>query len=39
MQAGNSTLRLDFPQRIATPAALRQALKLLAEQARAAASN
>jgi putative heme iron utilization protein len=39
MQAGNSTLRLDFPQRIATPAALRQALKQLAEQARAAASN
>ncbi len=39
MQAGNSTLRLDFPQRIATPAALRQTLKQLAEQARAAASN
>jgi heme iron utilization protein len=39
MQAGNSTLRLDFPQRISTPAALRQALKQLAEQARAAASN
>jgi putative heme iron utilization protein len=39
MQAGNSTLRLDFPQRIATPAALRQTLKQLVEQARAAASN
>src|ERR1700704_4132937 len=39
MQAGNSTLRLDFPRRIATPAALRQTLKQLAEQARAAASN
>src|SRR5665213_4343527 len=25
MQAGHSTLRLDFPQRVATPAALRQA--------------
>ena len=34
MQAGNATLRLDFPQRIATPAALRQTLKQLAEQAR-----
>jgi heme iron utilization protein len=38
MQAGNATLRLDFPQPIATPAALRQTLKQLAEQARAAAS-
>jgi putative heme iron utilization protein len=38
MQAGSATLRLDFPQRIATPAALRQALKQLADQARAAAS-
>ena len=39
MQAGNATLRLDFPRRIATPAALRQTLKQLAEQARAAASD
>jgi hypothetical protein len=39
MQAGNATLRLDFPQRIATPAALRQTLKQLADRARAAASD
>lgn len=39
MQAGTTTLRLEFPQRIVTPAALRQALKELAEQARAAASH
>jgi hypothetical protein len=39
MQAGNASLRLTFPRRIATPAALRQALKALAEQARAAASD
>ena len=39
MQAGNATLRLDFPRPIATPAALRQMLKQLAEQARAAASD
>jgi putative heme iron utilization protein len=38
MQAGTQTLRLDFPQRIVTPAALRQVLKQLADQARAAAS-
>jgi len=38
MQAGPVTLRLDFPQRIVTPAALRQILKELAGQARAAAS-
>jgi putative heme iron utilization protein len=38
MQAGATTLRLDFPRRIATPAALRQMLKELADQARAAAS-
>jgi len=38
MQAGHSTLRLDFPQRVATPAALRQVLKQLADRARAAAS-
>jgi putative heme iron utilization protein len=36
LQAGASTLRLEFPQRISTPAALRQALKDLAGQARAA---
>jgi hypothetical protein len=35
---GNATLRLTFPRRIATPAALRQTLKQLADQARAAAS-
>ena len=39
MQAGAATLRLDFPQRIVTPAALRQMLKQLAEQARTAASD
>jgi hypothetical protein len=39
MQAGSTTLRLDFPRRIVTPAALRQMLKELADQARAAASN
>ena len=38
MQAGKSTLRLDFPRRIASAAALRQMLKQLADQARAAAS-
>jgi len=38
MQAGDTTLRLDFPQRISTPAALRQTLKDLADLARAAAS-
>jgi putative heme iron utilization protein len=38
MQAGAITLRLDFPRRIATPAALRQVLKQLADQARAAAN-
>jgi putative heme iron utilization protein len=38
MQAGTTTLRLDFPRRIVTPAALRQVLKQLADQARAAAS-
>jgi heme iron utilization protein len=38
MQAGSATLRLDFPQRVRTPAALRQALKQLADLARAAAS-
>jgi putative heme iron utilization protein len=38
LQAGTTTLRLDFPRRIATPAALRQVLKQLADQARTAAS-
>jgi heme iron utilization protein len=38
MQAGTTALRLDFPRRIVTPAALRQMLKELADQARAAAS-
>jgi putative heme iron utilization protein len=38
MQAGPITLRLDFPRRIVAPAALRQILKELAGQARAAAS-
>jgi len=37
LQAGAKTLRLDFPERIVTPAALRQTLKELADQARAAA--
>ena len=39
MQAGTKALRLDFPRRIVTPAALRQTLKDLADQARAAAST
>src|SRR5665213_922389 len=39
LQAGMMTLRLDFPRRIVTPAALRQMLKQLADQARAAASS
>jgi hypothetical protein len=38
MQAGPTTLRLEFPRRIVTPLALRHMLKELAEQARAAAS-
>jgi putative heme iron utilization protein len=38
MQAGMAALRLDFPRRIVTPAALRQMLKELADQGRAAAS-
>ena len=38
LQAGTATLRLDFPQRIVAPAALRQVLKQLADQARAAAT-
>jgi putative heme iron utilization protein len=36
MQAAARTLRLDFPRRIVTPAALRKMLKELADQARAA---
>jgi putative heme iron utilization protein len=39
MQAGTTGLRLDFPRRIVTPAALRQMLKELADRARAAASD
>jgi putative heme iron utilization protein len=38
MQAGTGILRLDFPRRIVTPAALRQVLKELTDQARAAAA-
>jgi heme iron utilization protein len=38
LQAGATTLRLDFPRRIVTPAALRQVLKELADQARSAAA-
>jgi putative heme iron utilization protein len=38
LQAGTTTLRLDFPRRIVTPAALRQVLKQLADGARAAAT-
>jgi putative heme iron utilization protein len=38
LQADLTTLRLDFPKRIVTPAALRQVLKELAGQARAAAT-
>ena len=38
LQAGTTTLRLDFPRQIVTPAALRQMLKEFADQARAAAN-
>jgi heme iron utilization protein len=38
MQAGTTMLRLDFPRRIATPAALQQMLKEFAHQAGAAAN-
>ena len=38
LQAGTTALRLDFPRRIVTPAALRQVLKQLADDARAAAT-
>ena len=37
MQSEGVTLRLDFPRRIVTPAALREVLKQLADQARNAA--
>jgi putative heme iron utilization protein len=37
LAAGGTALRLDFPRRIATPAALRQVLKELADRARTAA--
>jgi heme iron utilization protein len=37
LAAGGTTLRLNFPRRIVTPAALRQVLKELADQARTAA--
>jgi heme iron utilization protein len=39
MAAGASVLRLEFPQRIVTSGALRQILRELADQARAAASH
>ncbi len=39
MAADGKTVRLDFPRRIVTPSALRQMLKQLAEQARAAAND
>jgi heme oxygenase (biliverdin-IX-beta and delta-forming) len=35
LQAGNRTLRLDFPERVAGPAELRKMLARLADQARA----
>jgi hypothetical protein len=35
LQQGRNALRLFFPQRVTTPAALRAVLKQLAEQARA----
>jgi putative heme iron utilization protein len=38
MQAGATTLRLDFPERVVGPAALRRVLKGLADRARTAAS-
>lgn len=38
IQADSVTLRLDFPRRIVTPAALREVLNQLANQARTAAS-
>lgn len=38
LQAGNKTLRLDFPERITGPGELRKILVRLAEQARALGS-
>ena len=35
MQAGRTTLRLDFPARVTTPSELRKMLVMLAEQAQA----
>jgi putative heme iron utilization protein len=35
LQLGRTALRLEFPQRVRTPAALRAMLKQLADQARA----
>jgi hypothetical protein len=37
LQAGNKTLRLDFPERVTGPGELRKMLVRLAEQARAQA--
>jgi putative heme iron utilization protein len=37
IRADSATLRLDFPRRIVTPAALREVLKLVVDQARTAA--
>jgi hypothetical protein len=39
LQAGATTLRLNFPERIVTPAALRDVLKRMADQARSAAHS
>jgi putative heme iron utilization protein len=39
LQASSRTLRLDFPERIATAAALRDVLKRMADQARTAAHS
>jgi putative heme iron utilization protein len=39
LATGSTALRLDFPRRIVTPAALRQVLKELADQARTAADT
>ncbi len=36
MQAGTTTLRLDFPERVTGPGELRRMLKTLADQARTA---
>jgi hypothetical protein len=39
LQAGARTLRLNFPERIATAAELRDVLKRMADQARSAAHS